>query len=84
MNLDHVPGERMQVDFAGKKLSYTDKESGTQKECPVLVCTLPFSDILMWRPWLMPRRETCIQSILQSKLVQDRERAKGDFGGCTQ
>jgi transposase len=43
MHLEHVAGERMQVDFAGKKLSYVDKGSGEINECPVLVCTLPFS-----------------------------------------
>lgn len=43
MHLEHFAGERMQVDFAGKKLSYIDKNSGNKKECPVLVCTLPFS-----------------------------------------
>lgn len=43
MHLEHVPGQRMQVDFAGKKLSYEDKQSSQKKECPVLVCTLPFS-----------------------------------------
>jgi len=43
MHLEHVAGERMQVDFAGKKLAYVDKESGEITQCPVLVCTLPFS-----------------------------------------
>ena len=43
MHLEHVAAERMQVDFAGKKLSYVDKDSGEVKQCPVLVCTLPFS-----------------------------------------
>jgi transposase len=43
MHLEHVPGERMQVDFAGKKLSCMDPESGQIKEYPVLVCVLPFS-----------------------------------------
>ncbi len=43
MHFDHVAGERMQVDFAGKKLSYVDTESGLLTECPVLVCTLPYS-----------------------------------------
>jgi transposase len=43
MHLEHVAGERMQVDFAGKKLSYVDKDSGEITQCPVLVCTLPFS-----------------------------------------
>jgi len=43
MHFDHIAGERMQVDFAGKKLSYVDKRSGEITQCPVLVCTLPFS-----------------------------------------
>lgn len=43
MHLEHIAGEKMQVDFAGKKLSYVDIDTGEIIECPVLVCTLPFS-----------------------------------------
>lgn len=43
MHLEHSPGETLQVDFAGKKLYYTDKHTGERKSCPVLVCVLPFS-----------------------------------------
>ena len=43
MYLSHVFGERLQVDFAGKPLSYIDRSTGEVIECPVLVCVLPAS-----------------------------------------
>ena len=43
MHFDHPPAQMMMVDFAGDKLSYTDKGSGEVIFCPVLVCVLPFS-----------------------------------------
>jgi transposase len=43
MHLEHSPGEKLQVDFAGKMLYYTDKDTGERKSCPVLVCVLPYS-----------------------------------------
>jgi transposase len=43
MHFDHKPGERLQVDFAGKSLSYIDSSTGEVITCPVLVCVLPFS-----------------------------------------
>lgn len=39
----HQPGDYLQVDLAGKHLSYIDKITGEVIRCPVLVCTLPFS-----------------------------------------
>jgi len=41
--LNHKPGHVMQVDFAGKKLKYFDKQINNWVYVPVLVCTLPFS-----------------------------------------
>jgi transposase len=43
MHLEHKPGDVLQIDFAGEKLSYTDTVSGKTIVCPVLVCTMPFS-----------------------------------------
>ncbi|MDR0230784.1 MAG: IS21 family transposase [Dysgonamonadaceae bacterium] len=43
MHLEHNPGEKLQIDFAGKMLHYTDVHTGERKECPVVVCVLPFS-----------------------------------------
>ena len=43
MHLEHKPGEVLQLDFAGDKLSYVDEATGEVIFCEVLVCTLPFS-----------------------------------------
>jgi len=43
MYLEHVFGDCLQFDFAGKPLSYTDPSTGEIFECPVLVCVLPAS-----------------------------------------
>lgn len=44
MVLTHKPGEKLYVDFAGKKLSYIDQQTGELIECPVFVACLPYSD----------------------------------------
>jgi len=43
MHFEYKPGEVMMIDFAGDKISYTDKSTGEVISCPVLVCILPFS-----------------------------------------
>lgn len=43
MHFTHQPGESSQIDFAGKKLSYVDRNTGEVIECESLVCVLPFS-----------------------------------------
>ncbi|WP_420580210.1 IS21 family transposase, partial [Reichenbachiella sp.] len=44
MVLEHKPAEKLYLDFAGKKLSYLDKETGELVECQVFVACLPYSD----------------------------------------
>jgi len=44
MVLNHAPGEKLFVDFAGDKLSYVDKNTGEIIECQVFVACLPYSD----------------------------------------
>jgi transposase len=44
MVLEHKPGEKLYIDFAGKKLCYIDKETGEAIECHVFVACLPYSD----------------------------------------
>src|SRR5690606_32827914 len=39
-----VRGEKLFIDFAGKTLSYIDRDTGEEISCPVLVACLPFSD----------------------------------------
>jgi transposase len=43
MHLDHTFGDCLQVDFAGKQLSFIDRSTGGEVNCPVLVCVLPAS-----------------------------------------
>ena len=44
MVLTHKPGEKLYIDFAGKKLSYIDQKTGEVIECAVFVACLPYSD----------------------------------------
>lgn len=43
MRFEHRPGEKMEVDFAGKPLHYLDQDTGEMVPCPVLVAVLPYS-----------------------------------------
>lgn len=43
MHFEHQPGDVLQVDFAGDKMSYVDLPTGEIIECPMLVCVLPYS-----------------------------------------
>jgi len=43
MVLTHKRGEKLYVDFAGKKLSYIDQQTGELIECRVFVACLPYS-----------------------------------------
>lgn len=44
MVLGHKPGEKLFMDFAGKKLHYVDKTTGELIPCEVFVACLPYSD----------------------------------------
>jgi transposase len=44
MVLQHKPAEKLFVDFAGKKLSYIDRQTGEVIACNVFVACLPYSD----------------------------------------
>ncbi|GLR20215.1 IS21 family transposase [Portibacter lacus] len=41
--LKHEPGDTLQIDFAGKKLSWVDPKTGEVTLCEVLVTVCPFS-----------------------------------------
>jgi transposase len=43
MHFEHLPGNYLQFDFAGKPLHCVDQQTGEIITCPVLVCTLPYS-----------------------------------------
>lgn len=42
--LQHKAGEKIQLDFAGKRLYWTDHQTGEQTRCEVLVAIMPFSN----------------------------------------
>ncbi len=44
MVLQHKPGEKLYIDFAGKKLHYIDPQTGELIYCQVFVACLPYSD----------------------------------------
>lgn len=44
MVLNHIAGEKLYIDFAGKKLCYINKHTGEIIWCPVFVACLPYSD----------------------------------------
>lgn len=46
LKLDHTYGEQMFVDYTGKKLSYTNKDTGEEIEVEVLVTILPASQYI--------------------------------------
>lgn len=46
MHLEYEPGDLMMIDFAGKKLHYTDMETGEVIPCEVFVAILPFSGLI--------------------------------------
>src|SRR5690606_856665 len=44
MVLEHKPAEKLYMDFAGKKFSYVDRQTGELIECQVFIACLPYSD----------------------------------------
>lgn len=75
MHLEHSAGEKMEVDFAGKKLSYVDPVGKTKIECPVLICVLPYSGLTYVEALLNATQENVYNSL---------SRAFRYFGGVTQ
>ena len=75
MHFDHRPGEVMEIDFAGSKLSHVNKDTGQIIWCPVLVCVLPYSGY------------TYVQALVSQKLehlVDALNRCMSYFGGVPQ
>lgn len=43
---EYNPGEFIQIDFAGKKLSYVNKQTGEVINCQIFVAVLPYSGLI--------------------------------------
>ena len=50
MHFNHLAGEKVEIDFAGDKLSYVDRTTGEVIYCPVLVAILPHSGYTFAEP----------------------------------
>lgn len=48
MHIERIPGEEMQVDFAGDTYWITDKGTGLRRKVYILVCNLPYSQICFY------------------------------------
>lgn len=70
----YAPGELTEIDFAGKKMSYVDRTTGEIVECPVLVCTLPYSSFSYIEPLASGRLD---------RMVPAMNRCVEYFGGTT-
>ena len=46
MHLEYAPGDMTMIDFAGKKLYYTDLETGELIKCETFISILPFSGLI--------------------------------------
>ena len=61
MKLNHHPADEVMIDFAGKKLSITDKDSGEVIEAEVFVATLPYSQYTYVEACMSQKREDLIR-----------------------
>ena len=75
MVLDHRPGDKLYVDFAGKLLCYVDRQTGEEIKVQVFVACLPYSDY-------------CFAMAVPSQKTEDFIYALGrclkEFGGVPQ
>ena len=60
---EYKPAEFIQADFAGKKMSYVDKETGEVIACEVFVSILPFSGLIFCMAVLTQRIPDFIRCI---------------------
>lgn len=68
MHLEYQPADIMMIDFAGKKLHYTDTHTGEQIACQVFVSILPYSGLIFCKAVHSQQTAdfaTCINSMLK-------------------
>ncbi len=67
MKLEHEAGKEVYIDFAGKKLHITDKETGEQVPVEVFIAILPNSQYTYVEACMSQKREdlvTCMAGVL--------------------
>lgn len=68
MKLDHVAGQEMFIDFAGKKLQIVDRDAGEVTNVEVFVAILPYSQYTYVQACMTQRRAdliSCCRNALQ-------------------
>jgi transposase len=73
MRLEHKVGERLYVDYAGKKIFIVDKDTNVQQKVELFVAILPASQYTYVEAILSQKREDFIGSM---------NRCLSFFGGC--
>lgn len=66
MRLNHKHGEKLFVDYSGKKLSYVDKETGEEILVEVLVTILPASQYIYVEAMHSQKQEDFIHGIMNA------------------
>ena len=66
MKLEHLPGKEMYIDFAGKKLSYTDITTGEIIPVEVFVSILPNSQYTYVQACMSQKKEDLIQCCINA------------------
>ena len=66
MKLTHLSGETMMIDFAGKHLYLTDKETGKQIPVEIYVSILPYSQYTYVQAVMSQKREDLLECIMGS------------------
>lgn len=62
----HTPGDVMQVDFAGDKMSIVDRNTGETKECEMLICAFPYSHLIYAIALPSQKQEAFIEGICKA------------------
>lgn len=68
MHFEYVPADMIMIDFAGTKISYTDRYTGELIPCEVFVAILPHSGLIFCKAVASQRTEdfcTCINDMLR-------------------
>ncbi len=68
MHMEHKAGDKLFVDYAGKKLSFIDRETGEIKEAEVFVATLGASQLTFVEATLSQRVPDFLHSLQQAFL----------------
>ena len=66
LRLNHTYGEKLHVDYTGKKLSYFNKETGEQISVEVLVAILPASQYIYVEAMHSQKQEEFIHGIMNA------------------